>query len=335
MISLDKLRQVKKIVCHSFCPDGLGSAILLFDAFHCFGDAMPEVVFTTYGTAIYETLVAEPGMLFCDLSPPPARAQEFVDVGAIVLDHHKTARKVVEMFGENGIFGDEVTEPGVCGAVLAWREVWVPVTEYVMGSSFLSTSYDASFAKRFALLAGIRDTWQTSSPDWNTACELAEALRFYPPESWLHGDAFSRDNKGWWEERQQLGETLWAKHLDKIRSHIDKAYRFTVDETRVIVFPGSSPVTSDTAELVGSEADLVVGFVFHGLENGQASLGFSTRSHTTFDCGAFCKKLGGGGHTKAAGFSVKFDPMVGIQDPYSTIRALVERHSSETGNKLG
>lgn len=333
MIPLDKLRAVKKIVVHSFCPDGMGSAILLNDAFHCFGDAMPEIMFTTYNTVDYESLPAEPGLLFCDLSPPRARSQEFVDCGAIVLDHHKTAKATVEAFGENGVFGDEVDDPGVCGAVLAFREVWLPVITATMGTG-ASPQY-IERAQRFAYLAGIRDTWQSKSPDWESACELAEALRFYSPESWLQVDIFSPDSRLWWDERLALGKTLWAKHIDRIQSHISKAYRFSVDNTRVIVFPGSSPVTSDTAELVGSDADLVIGFVFHGLENGQASLGFSTRSHTTFDCAAFCKQLGGGGHTAAAGFAVKFDPVVGIQDPYSTIRQLVERHiRGETGNKL-
>jgi single-stranded DNA-specific DHH superfamily exonuclease len=326
MITLGKLKAVRKIVVHSFCPDGLGSAILLYDAFHALGGNVPEVMFTTYNTNEYESLKAEPGLLFCDISPPRSRVQEFVDCGAIVLDHHKTAKPAVEAFGDHGVFGDEVNDPGVCGAVLAYREVWVPILTSLQGDHFIESSADAERAKRFSYLAGVRDTWQTSSPDWETACAMAEALRFYDPRSWLFGNIFSSEHIEWWRTRQELGEILWAKHNDKIRSNVHKAYRFTVGVTRVVIFPGGSSVTSDTAEEIDEDADLVVGFVFHGLESGQASLGFSIRSHTTFDCATFCKALGGGGHTKAAGFSIKFDPLVGIKDPYSTFQQLVERH---------
>lgn len=67
---------------------------------------------------------------------------------------------------------------------------------------------------------------------------------------------------------------------------------------------------------------------------------YSNRSHTTFDCKAFAKAFGGGGHTKAAGFNVTLEsPSVpytmGIKtlahntNPYSLAEALVQLHESK------
>ena len=113
-IPLEVLKAVKTIVAHEKCPDGIAAALIL-------KDVLPEarVIFCQYSTPEHETLAAEPGMLFADFSPPKARVQEFVDKGAVVLDHHKTAKDIVAAFGDNGVFGDEIAEPGVSGAVLA------------------------------------------------------------------------------------------------------------------------------------------------------------------------------------------------------------------------
>ena len=121
-LPIEKLKALKVIVSHENCADGLASAMILKDVL-----PKAKVVFLQYGTPDHVNLVAEEGMIFCDFSPPPARAQEFVDVGAIVLDHHKTAKAVVALFGDLGVFADEKDDPGVSGAVLAYREVWLPL----------------------------------------------------------------------------------------------------------------------------------------------------------------------------------------------------------------
>lgn len=293
-------------------------------------DAIPgaEVKFLQYNTSEYDALEASPGMLFCDFSPPALRVQEFVDAGAIVLDHHKFAKPVVDAFGELGVFGDEVADPGVCGAYLAYREVW----------SVLCDGQDVeedqrSFAEKIARLIGVRDTWQRLSPDWNEACALSEAIKFYPTESWLAiGMPFHLSNFDLWKERQATGQMLIEKTQKSVRSTVDKAFRFTSEKgLRVVLFPRVK-LSSDAAEFLHEDADLVVGFDYFGVEDGLASLVFSTRSHTTFDCGAFCKHYSGGGHTKAAGFTVKFDPEQGTEDPFSLFRRLLSQY--ETHQKV-
>jgi hypothetical protein len=78
----ERLKNVRTIVTHEGCPDGIASAILCHDAL-----PQAEIVWLQYGTAKRRELPATEGMLFVDMTPEPSRNQEFVDAGAIVLDH--------------------------------------------------------------------------------------------------------------------------------------------------------------------------------------------------------------------------------------------------------
>lgn len=311
---LSKLHAVKTIVCHGgACPDGLASAILLHDVLP---DA--EVKFVQYQTPEQFELPATSGMLFCDFSPHPDRVQRFVDVGAIVLDHHKTARDVVAAFGPLSVFGDEKTDLGVCGAVLAYRHVWLPMKQKAHSSDGES---QFARAEKFAGLAGVRDTWLNKDPRWDAAVIQAEALRFYPVEHWLSlREPFRFENSGWWEERMKLGGILVERHAASVKRAIEKSWRFTSKRgTRVIMFEGTAQ-SSDAAEVLDNEVDLVMGFGFL-VEGGKQKMIFSIRSHTGYDCAALAKTFGGGGHTAAAGFNQEIH-----QSPYRFAELLVDDH---------
>lgn len=314
MISLDKLQAVKTIVVHENCADGLASAILLKDAF--FGRDIP-IKFVQYTTPEHKALVAEPGMLFADFSPPPERVQEFVDVGALVLDHHKTAKSVVEAFGEDGIFGDEVADPGICGATLAYQHVWKPLRGQL--------AIQDVFARRLAMLAGVRDTWQRKSEHWRDACLQQQVLTFIPRERWM-SKTLTEIAAAWDSEYAWIGTLLQEKQEKTVQKIVEKSYRFTTEKgTRVVVFEGVRQ-TSDTAEALHDSVDLVIGFNYE-VENGTPKIIFSTRSHTYFDCAAMCKAHGGGGHTKAAGCNqilVLEDPG-GTPNPYTAAKAFVSQ----------
>ena len=309
------LDAVKTIICHDNCADGTASAILLKDAFY--GKDV-NTRFIQYGTEAHKNLQPEPGMLFCDFSPVPERAQEFVDAGAIVLDHHKTARPVVEMFDMHGVFGDEVTEPGVCGAVLAFRHVWVPRRGQL--------AIQKAWAAGFATLAGIRDTWQKHDSRWRDACIQGNVLHFLSNDRWL-ARSLTEIASSWDREFRPTGEILWDKHQKGIAKTLKGAYHFTTQKgTRVVAFD-SLLSSSDAAEALGDEADLVVGFATM-TDNGAPQYIFSSRSHTGYDCSAFAKQHGGGGHTAAAGFSIKFDPTTAL-NAFGFLKALVEAHEDQ------
>jgi len=317
-ISLEKLRAVKTIITHENCADGVVSAMFLHEAL-----PEAEIKFVQYGNGQLE-IKPVPNMLFCDFSPHPDKVQEFVDVGAIVLDHHKTSKDVVAAFGEDGVFGDEIKNPGVCGATLAFREVWSPI--------FSSRAlFYTELATEVAELTGIRDTWLNNNAKWEKACALAEIVRpttsVFSAESWLNlQNPFDVKNQQWWNERIEIGQHLIRKTNQSVLKSLSKAHRFTSSKgTKVVLFSGIK-LSSDAAESDGGAADLVVGFDYVGVENGSATLVFSTRSKNDFDCSEFCKKFGGGGHTKAAGFSIQFSTVDISQDPYSLFRTYLEKY---------
>lgn len=304
------LEAVRTVITHADCPDGVASAIFLHDAL-----PRAEVRFLRPGSKELAELPATPGMLFCDISPPEARVQEFVDVGAIVLDHHKTARKVVEAFGERGIFGDEVTMPGVCGAVLAFAHVWSPTVAPM--------THIHERARQFARLAGVRDTWQRQHRDFRRALVQGAMLLFYPPESWLAiEEPFEKSDL--WNERMEVGEVVFAGRERDVANAVKRSFRETVPRsgTRIVIFEGSH-LTSEAAELIDVDADVVVGFGFVAEAN-EPRMRVSMRSHTTFDCALMARTFGGGGHTKAAGFDLPLTPA--SPNPYAIIRGLIDAH---------
>ena len=311
MIDRALLDRVTHVVTHASCPDGIASAVLLHDALED-----TKVEFVSYGTPDYENLKAEEGMLFCDITPPRERVQEFVDVGAIVLDHHAQQADIVARFGDRGRYADLKEEPGVSGAMLAYRHVW-------LHRCVSETSSMAANARRFAELAGIRDTWQTGDPSWKLACEQAEALRFYP---WLKLAAI-KEPFGYGAEKlstmMSIGPILIARTIDAAHKAIDTACNFRSDKgTHVVVI--NTLHTSDAAEMVAVVPDLpvlVVGYLYQ-VHGDKVKLTLSMRSRTGYDVGAFCASLGGGGHRAAAGATLHVnstDP-----NPYATIRKLVD-----------
>lgn len=307
-----KLQQVKVAICHKDCPDGIASAMFL-------KDALPgiEIRFVQYGTPEWKDLTPEPNVLFCDISPGVDTYKGFVDAGALILDHHKGAEDIVKAFGDNGVFGDEIKDPGVCGAYLAYREVWrhfrvdATVSEQVM-------------ATKVARLSGIRDTWQRQDPDWEEACQLAEAMKFFP--EWPDRP-FTKPEM--WAERIQVGSILINNTRRAAARALEDSHRFiTAKGTKVAMFPGTR-LSSDVADL-DTESDLIVGFGFAGVKEGEVTLVFSTRTRKDFDCGGFCKTFSGGGHTKAAGFSVKHDVEAGGESPYNVIKRLLGQYESNS-----
>ena len=293
MIPVEALQDIRTILVHGYpdsaCADGLASALILRDAFP---DA--EVRFLVHGTPEYAALAASPGQIFCDVTPPEIRVSEFVDAGAIVLDHHKSARHVVEAFGEKGVYASPEEDPGVSGALLAHR-VWVQVKR--TSNSRLPDGWDhegwsqlaelEEFIFYFASLIGVRDTWQKDSPLWGAACRLSATLLFFPPDDWLANNL--EINKTLLAAKiNAVGYELIRKRDADARKLADAAYRFvTPAGTRVAVVSSchvsdaadlllteaktsaslkvrsaDTLVGSDAADLLAESSDLVVGFAY-------------------------------------------------------------------------
>jgi hypothetical protein len=304
------IREVKTIVTHEGCADGIASALIIACLLNTADVHGWTIKFVHYNTPEHEGLAAEPNTWFVDMSPPASRVDEFIGLNNVrVVDHHRTARLIVEAFGAGGLFGDEQLEPGVCGALLLWRSLRPQVVdlEYDGQPGLYSTEFIA-FIDRFARLVGIRDTWQRQNPEWDKACVMAEVLRFFGYERLLTrgGLRFLFDNE---VEMSELGQLLIDKHRERVAQAINRGMRAELAGRRVLLMPGIG-VTSDAAEMLGDEVDLVVGFDC-AYELDRWKYIYSLRSHTDFDCADFCKNNGGGGHTRAAGFST----IAGLESP--------------------
>jgi len=326
MTFIEKLQAVRTVIVHDNCADGMASAILLHDA-------LPEadIRFIQYGTVEHKELAASPNMLFCDFAPHEENVPAFVAAGTIVLDHHKTAKGIVEAFGENGRFGDEIANPGICGAMLAYEHVWLPLLS-ADSHVFLSGTGVLGFVRDFAVLAGVRDTWQTSSPQWDQATLQKYVLDFVPKEQWLSMSMTSIATK-WDSDFSWIGPLLKKKQDKKVAQCVKGSYRFTTPKgTRAVVFEGVRP-TSDAAELLGSEADLIIGFSMF-IDEGNPKLIYSTRTRGTFNCAEFAKSHGGGGHTKAAGFNVPLSLSTPnpTPNPYTLAETLVLEYEAKGGS---
>jgi oligoribonuclease NrnB/cAMP/cGMP phosphodiesterase (DHH superfamily) len=311
-----RLAAVKTIIVHGgACPDGIASAILLHEALPA-----AEVKFIQYSSPEHVSLEPAPNTLFCDITPSSS-VDAWVKEGAIVLDHHKTAKSIVEAFETNGRFGDEKTEPGVCGAFLAYQYVW-QARRTLAGLASLDDDNNAQY---FARLAGVRDTWLTNHAEWADAVVQAEMLRFYPESYWLDlKNPFGHAQQEVWLERRKIGKILVEKHAKSVERALEKCWRFTSSKgTRVLMFEGTS-MSSDAAESVDKGADIVIGFGFT-VENGTKKMILSTRSHTGYDVSALAKNFGGGGHTAAAGFTMEIPTI----NPYQFAEALVNDYEGK------
>lgn len=318
--SIEQLKAIKTVISHgNNCPDGVSSAMIVADAYAGFSE-QPTIRVVDHGGEARAGLEPEAGMLFVDFSPPEAKAQAFIDAGTLVLDHHAKGSSV-QAFVEagRGVFGDENRDPGVCGAVLAYEHVWKPLKAH-QGLNQGALDVEALIVREFARLSGIRDTWQTKSPDWLEACKMAEALRFWPLDGLLQA------KPSLWRDHVELGNIIWDRKIKTVTKVAERAFRWTSPKgTRVALFQGVK-LSSDVAETLDKDVDLVIGYdVIY--EDGVVKMIFSTRSHTDVDCGSLALSFGGGGHTRAAGFSVVVD-VESSPNPYKLMQDTITAYEA-------
>ncbi len=276
-----------KLITHDSCADGLASAMIV-------RDALPgiEVVFAQYGQPSLEALSPSRGLLFCDITPPRERAAEFVAAGATVLDHHKHARDIVELFGERGVFADEVSVPGISGAWLAYEHVWRPLVPPGYGGDCAPLD--------FARLVGIRDTWQKDSPDWERANDLHVALMGMPRAYWLRPGGIAQAMS---DDTRDLGRMWRAQRSERVGDVCETGSLGLTDSAgrEWLAFPDAHGLTSDVAEAARVFGIPVTCGWFQLAEDGHVNTVLSLRSDGTVDVGALAKRFGGGGHSRAAG----------------------------------
>lgn len=296
MIPFEELRAVRTLVTHAHCPDGFASALLI-------KDALPhvEIYFVTHDQL--KAMPAEPGMLFCDIAPSLERAEEFLKAGAWVLDHHKSVEEIEKLGGV--IYS---AEPGVSGAVLAFRHVWRPLKG---NSTRPAHVMRAARAQWLATLIGIRDTFQKDSPEWDRACDVSAAIMYHGA---LLGDPTLFDLDIEWAGIESFGFLLRQNGRERTKQLARDGFKITTHKgTNVLIVQGLQTTelgefTEGSAAVTAlgfeSSIDLVVGFMYRANEKGERLFQVSMRSQGKIDVRRIAEMYGGGGHTNAAGFTL-------------------------------
>lgn len=308
--------EIKKIITHKNCPDGQASAYILYQVFN---DA--EFLFVNHNTKEYNNIAAEPGLLFCDISPPKERVKEFLQVKSIVLDHHATAKPIVDLFVEAGLgkFGDEKKNPGISGAMLAYMFI------KQNGLADIFTAGDLSFEdidnlKNIARLIGIRDTWQRTSPDWEEACSISSAMLFFPFEN-----ITKEFPEQLFKKLSTIGNILYNNKITKAKEELKNSILYINNKgLKARIISGNS-LSSDVSDL-DNEADIIVSFQYKVIDQ-IPNMILSLRSRSNFNVDKLAISLGGGGHTKAAGATLILED--NSLQPYTVIKNILEKFENE------
>lgn len=312
-MTVDRLKQVRKLITHANCADGIATALII-------RDVMPDVAieFIKYNSKEHAGLKAEKGLMFIDMTPPRERVQEFVDVESLVCDHHKYAKDIVDAFKFSGIFADEEKEPGVSGAVLALRWVWEWIADYD------DPQFDEKYAQilRFASLIGVRDTWQVDSPMWQEANELSTVIHELPLAYWFS----TQDPIG---AAMALKETLGPKLIQERGHEVKAAFSSQIitgsfGKRRWGLTMGPKAIFSDLAELGRQHGINVLVNIKQVIDDGEVYSLIDFRSDGLVDVGKIATRYGGGGHSKAAGCK-----MLGSKAPLETFRWIGSLHGED------
>lgn len=328
MISVDKLREVKQVFYHQSCPDGTASAMICYDAFRLLHaknpELIPELKSVQYHTDFFENkLEPRPGQLFVDITPPRAKWEQWKDVDVIVLDHHESVKEVTE-----GLSGVYATNDAHSGARLTFEQVLVPITDFLCldldpeRDSHNVIRSDCNHAlerwDRFSHVAMIRDTWKDKDPDFEAATVQAYGLMTLGAK-----DVLDQMKAG--KLDTDLITRMGEKDLGKAKFMAESARRYVLPCPKLgrdmnVDFYNCTEkkyISDGCHHLLNNMgSDFAVSY-FYKTENGKTQAVVSLRTKDPI-ASTIAKKLGGGGHDKAAGFglypgeAVSLDFIVGV-----------------------
>lgn len=192
----------------------------------------------------------------------------------VVLDHHKTAEEALQGLGNDGSFFVHFDQDH-SGAILAWR--------FFHGDELPPWFYP---------YVEDRDLWRFRLPH---SRELNEAIAIWPQDHELW------DRYG--AQPMDLHRVAGAALLDA-KDHYVEGHRDFAIIGKWMGYPdipvlNTTHAISDTIGALAEDHLFAVGWFMRADRQYQYSL----RSRGDFDVSELCKKLGGGGHKNASGFS--------------------------------
>lgn len=319
--SIEQLGRVKKIYSHDRCADGTGAAAVCAMAMWMLGKKNRqdyEIELIQYGSKSQTAIQPSDGCLFVDITPSIN-----VDWAAwkphapIVLDHHPSARPVVEALG--GIYGTKEES----GTSLAFKHVLRPVMEARVSVDPIEDMMEGEAKARaernralmskwemFAELSAIRDTWQDKHPSWEAAQAMARGVLFYNPWKVIGpaaaGGSLGGQKDPW--DFYPLGLDILRKDLRRAWGLSRGAVRFQAGGLKCGLMNCTEGIVSEACHAMMEEGDDSVDVAcnyFMTFEDGVVRHVVSLRSKPgTVACNTVARRLGGGGHDLAAGFRV-------------------------------
>jgi hypothetical protein len=284
-ISNEVLANIKTVYYHGSCPDGIGARQIL--------KGTPMIVrwipyyFSEFTEIPYDAL-------FVDCSPKSHQVEEVLMRGGAIAEHHDSFMtsfiQLQEKYPKQLLFGENLLVES--GAKLA-----VHLVEQMRGCITDET-------KNIAHLLSISDTWQNDDPAFGFARQIAGYIAFF-------GNDFCME-LGQLQDMTDTIEAFGKVQQRKQTALAMSAIRLEAEGYRIAFINELN--MSNAAEILRNEGnDIIVGFMVKYEANEQRNIAiFSMRSNDKFDCAAFAKDNGGGGHKAAAGFSEGYDT---IQSP--------------------
>lgn len=320
MIDLERLKQITEVYFHQSCPDGTASAMICKKAFDwlCISPTFHPV---QYQTDFFENLCPKPGQMFIDITPPRARWREWEESHPIVLDHHESAKEAT--IGLGGVYA---TNDRHSGAMLAFENVMLPIAL----SSLDQAEACMQQWKEFAEVAMIRDTWKNTHEKWELACIQAEALNLFGPKLLLEkieNDTFS------FGELYGTGLVFFEKTKRKAEVIAKEALwdEIIIDDRAIKLasFNCTEKIISEVGNLLKDQGSDVSIAYFFKPEGEDLKVVVSLRTSERIQANKVCETYGGGGHARAAGFTMNngrsVAPSTIVESVKDSIRKTFER----------
>lgn len=327
MTSVDRLRGTSQVMYHQSCPDGTVSAMIVYDALRLLlgDDGVQKVDFKSvqYNTNFFEN-VLQPrhGHLFVDITPPRSRWEDWRPFNPIVLDHHESVKDLVEALG--GVYA---TNEAHSGARLAFEHVLVPVVEHLRkevtaGSGVTLAECDAAIERwdEVSRIAMVRDTWKDDHEDFERASIQAYGLMTLGSKEML---SQMRENRLDMGLVMKLGEVDYGKA--KFMAQGSRRYDLECPAlgrtlaAHVYNCTDKKYISDGCHHLLrDGGADIAISYFYKTDESGTQAI-VSLRTNDPI-ASTIAKRMGGGGHDRAAGFGIRNAERVSMEDIVDAVR---------------
>jgi oligoribonuclease NrnB/cAMP/cGMP phosphodiesterase (DHH superfamily) len=268
----------KVLITHDKCPDGLASAYVFKKKF---GDDV-EIIYSIHNHNWREQLsnINEVELIyFIDFCPKPEDFKfllKYCDVK--VIDHHKTALEETPL----DLIEHCVFDMNECGSSLAWKNLFTTempiVLKYIKnGDLFKFNTIEDKYVNSYLL----------------SKIDL-ESRSF---------DFFENFNK---EEAIKVGKCFYEKDEIDAKYLASLATEIEIGGEKVLAV-NNIHLTSNVGNLIAEKSKNDLALIYHIRDNEEVA--FSVRGNRA---GEFAKKMGGGGHPKAAGFRMSISDFLTI-----------------------